>query len=90
MRMSRRGRDRWQRIRSSPPFDHLVKAFTRYFANASDRHAASISYYGFLGLFPLLLLLGSVVGYVVRDDPAKQRRLLDRVADYAPGRSRIS
>lgn len=84
MRVSRGGRDGWQRLRTSPPVDHLVKAFTRYFANGSDRHAASITYYGFLGLFPLLLLLGSVVGYVVRDDPAKQRRLLARLSDYAP------
>ena len=82
--MTRPVRDRWERVRTSPPFDHLVKAFARYFNNASDRHAASITYYGFLGVFPLLLLLGSIVGYVIRDDPAKQRRLLERVADYAP------
>ncbi len=84
MHLSRPGRESWRRVRTSPIFDHLVKAFARYFADSSDRHAASITYYGFLGLFPLLLLLGSVVGYVVRGDPAQQRRLLEQLVNYAP------
>jgi YihY family inner membrane protein len=37
--------------------------------------AALITYYGFLSLFPLLLLFFSVVGYVLHGDPSLQHRL---------------
>src|SRR5206468_3285290 len=38
--------------------------------------AALLTYYGFLSLFPLLLLLVTGLGFVVGRDPALQRRLL--------------
>jgi membrane protein len=38
--------------------------------------AALITYYGFLSLFPLLLLLSSVLGFVLRGDPSLQQRIL--------------
>ena len=34
--------------------------------------AALLTYYGFLSLFPLLLLGVTVLGYVLHDDPAAQ------------------
>lgn len=75
----------WERLRhASPGLDHLSKAFLRYYNDSADRHAASISYYGFLCLFPLLLLVGSVVGFVVRGDAERQRRLLGHLGDYIP------
>jgi YihY family inner membrane protein len=38
--------------------------------------AALITYYGFLSLFPLLLLLSSVLGFVLRGDPGLQQRII--------------
>lgn len=38
--------------------------------------AALLAYYAFLSVFPLLLVFTSVLGYVLRDDPPLQRRLL--------------
>lgn len=38
--------------------------------------AALITYYGFLSLFPLLLLLSTVLGYVLATDPAAQQQVL--------------
>jgi len=77
--------DRWQALRRAfPQLDHLGKALARYFDDSADRLAAAITYYGFLCLFPLLLLLGSVVGFVVRDDPARQRGLLVHLGDFVP------
>src|SRR3954447_11133165 len=35
--------------------------------------AALLSYYGFLSLFPLLLLAVTILGFVLRDDPAAQQ-----------------
>ncbi|MDP3711243.1 MAG: YihY/virulence factor BrkB family protein, partial [Mycobacteriales bacterium] len=53
-----------------PLLDHLVRAVARYQADTGDRLAASVTFYWFLSLFPLLLLGVSVLG-VVYDDPGK-------------------
>jgi len=75
----------WRRLKSRwAGLDHLEKALVRYFVDSSDRLAASITYYGFLCLFPLLLLVASVVGFVVRGDLERQRQLLARLGDYLP------
>ena len=48
------------------------------FADDQGRYlAALITYYGFLSLFPLLLLMVSVLGFVLQNDPDLQRRILD-------------
>ncbi|MFJ7249809.1 YihY/virulence factor BrkB family protein [Kitasatospora sp. NPDC098652] len=45
--------------------------------------AALISYYGFLALIPLLLLLSTVLGFVLHGNPGAQRSVLDSaLADF--------
>jgi membrane protein len=46
--------------------------------------AALITYYGFLSLFPLLLLLVSGLGFVLESDPDLQRRILDSTLSQFP------
>lgn len=46
--------------------------------------AALITYYGFLALFPLLLLLASVLGFVLQGDPELQRQILDSALRQFP------
>ena len=46
--------------------------------------AALITYYGFLSLFPLLLLLTSVLGFVLQDNPELQQRILDSTLSQFP------
>jgi YihY family inner membrane protein len=46
--------------------------------------AALITYYGFLALFPLLLLLTSILGFVLEGDPDLQRRILDSALSQFP------
>ena len=46
--------------------------------------AALITYYGFLSLFPLLLLLTSVLGFVLDGHPALQQRILDSTLSQFP------
>ncbi len=46
--------------------------------------AALITYYGFLSLFPLLLLLASVVGFVLQHNPEWQERILDSTLSQFP------
>jgi membrane protein len=46
--------------------------------------AALITYYGFLALFPLLLLLASVLGFVLQGNPDLQSRILDSTLSQFP------
>jgi YihY family inner membrane protein len=46
--------------------------------------AALITYYGFLSLFPLLLLLVTVLGFALHGDPHLQARLLDSALAQFP------
>ncbi|MBA2546182.1 MAG: YihY/virulence factor BrkB family protein, partial [Solirubrobacterales bacterium] len=38
---------------------------------------ALITYYGFLSLFPLMLLLVTILGFVLEGDPELQEKLVD-------------
>jgi YihY family inner membrane protein len=46
--------------------------------------AALIAYYGFVSLFPLLLVLVTVLGFVLQGDPADQKRILDGALGQFP------
>ncbi|MDJ0107680.1 YhjD/YihY/BrkB family envelope integrity protein, partial [Rhodococcus erythropolis] len=39
--------------------------------------AALIAYYGFVSLFPLLLLLSTILGFVLSGNPELQQQILD-------------
>ena len=57
------------RAREKRPFlDHLVRTVQRYQADAGNQLAASVTYYWFLSLFPILLLAISLLGYVYGDE----------------------
>jgi len=46
--------------------------------------AALITYYGFLSLFPVLLLLASVLGFFLQNDPDLQQRLISSALGQFP------
>ena len=46
--------------------------------------AALITFYGFLSLFPLLLLLASLLGFVLQGNPEQQQRILDSALSQFP------
>jgi YihY family inner membrane protein len=46
--------------------------------------SALIAYYGFLSLFPLLLLLSSILGFVLKGDPGLQHRILHSALGQFP------
>lgn len=46
--------------------------------------AALIAYYGFLSLFPLLLLLVTILGFVLHGDPEAQQRILSSALSQFP------
>jgi len=69
----------------SPAFDHLARAYRRYHDQRGDRHAAAITYYGFLAFFPLLAVAYALLGLVVRFMPAARDGVADFLRDAFPG-----
>ena len=74
------------RVRRKRPFvDHLVLALSRYQADAGNRLAAAVSYYGFLSFFPLVALAFSITGFVIDAYPEAQQNLIDQINTFLPG-----
>ena len=71
-------------VREKRPFlDHLIRAFGRYQADAGDRQAAAVTFFGFLSFFPILALATSILSYVLGDDAVGT--VVREVNAYAPG-----
>jgi membrane protein len=66
-------------------FDHLARAGGRYHRAQGDLLAAGVTYYAFLGLFPVLLLAASVVGLFLAGDALLQQELFDAILETFPG-----
>lgn len=56
----------------------------KFFDDQGTYLAALITYYGFLSLFPLLLLLASVLGFVLQASPELQADILDSALRQLP------
>jgi membrane protein len=52
--------------------DHLIRTYQRYQADTGDRLAAAVTFYWFLSLFPILLLVLAGYGYLHSGDSAEQ------------------
>ena len=67
--------DRFQRRHPAAGFP--IAVLYKFMDDDGHFLAALITYYGFLSLFPTLLLLATVLGLVLAGDPELQQRLLD-------------
>ncbi|MGI8723408.1 MAG: YihY/virulence factor BrkB family protein [Geodermatophilaceae bacterium] len=65
--------------------DHVVRAATLYVDRNADVLAGSITYFGFLALFPTLLLAASVFGFVLAGRPELLDDVIAQIVDYIPG-----
>ena len=59
----------------------VVKKFSD---DQADRHAALLAYYGFVSLFPLLLVFVTVLGYVLSSNPGLQQQVIDAAVALFP------
>jgi membrane protein len=66
-------------------FDHLMRAGGRYRRTQGDLMAAGVTYYAFLGLFPMLLLVASIVGLFLAGDALLQQELYAAIREAFPG-----
>jgi membrane protein len=65
----------------------LVRAWSRYEADAVRRLAAALTFYGFLSFFPLVALAFSITGFVVDAFPDLEQKLTDQINSHLPGLS---
>lgn len=74
--------DRFQRRTHLLAFSFAV--IKKYGDDQAGYQAALLTYYGFLSLFPLLLVLTTVLGLVAAGHPDLQQRVLTATTDYIP------
>lgn len=74
--------DQFQRRHKFTAFSYAV--VKKYGDDQAGYQAALVTYYGFLSLFPLLLVLATVAGIAGRHDPALGKRIVDSVSSYFP------
>jgi YihY family inner membrane protein len=74
--------DRFQRAHPSVGFPIAVGK--RFGEDGAGRLAATIAYFGFFSLFPLLMALVTVAGLVLHDDPELQSRVVDSALAQFP------
>lgn len=67
------------------PLAVLVGVAKKFGDDQAGNLAALVAYYSFFSLFPLLLLLTTIVGFVLADDEAAQRSVVSSVLDRFPG-----
>jgi membrane protein len=68
-----------------PWFDHLARAGGRYSRMQSDLMAAGITYFAFLSLFPVVLLIASIVGLVLAGNELLEQQLVEAIQEAVPG-----
>ena len=74
--------DCWQRRHAAAAFP--VAVVRKFVDDRASNLAALIAYYAFFSLFPLLLVLVSVLGFVLQDDPALQEDVVDSALARIP------
>jgi YihY family inner membrane protein len=56
----------------------------KYADDQGGYHAATITYYGFFSIFPLLLVLTTVLGFVLQSHPHLEQRIVDSALGQFP------
>src|SRR6204780_2412450 len=77
-----KGLDRYQRKHTWVGFPLAV--VYKYFDDFGTYLAAQLTYYGFVSLFPLLLLLSTILGIVLAGDPRLQHEVLTSALHQFP------
>jgi membrane protein len=82
VRRGRRRVDAFQRRHRALSFSYAV--VKKFGDDEAGRLSALVAYYGFFSLFPLLLVLVTVLGYALSDDPQLQADIVDSTLAQFP------
>ena len=73
-----------RRQQQSPRLRFLAAVIKKFGDDQAGQLAALIAYYGFVSLFPLLLVLVTVLGFVLQGDPSEQHRIVNGALGQFP------
>jgi YihY family inner membrane protein len=73
-----------RRQQQSRRISFLAAVIKKFGDDQAGQLAALIAYYGFVSLFPLLLVLVTILGFVLQGDPGEQKRILDGALGQFP------
>ncbi len=73
-----------RRQQSHPPVAFLAAVVKKFGDDQAGRLAALIAYYGFVSLFPLLLVFVTVLGFVLQGNPSAQSSVLHSTLSQFP------
>jgi YihY family inner membrane protein len=74
--------DRWQQSGRRTSF--IAAVIKKFGDDQGGQLAALIAYYGFVSLFPLLLVLVTALGFVLEGDPGEQQKILNGALGQFP------
>ena len=76
------GLDNFQRSHRLPGF--ILAVIKKYNDDKAGNYAALLTYYGFLALFPLLLVLTTVLTSIAGSNPALKNKIIEGTTSYFP------
>lgn len=68
----------------SPAVDLVVRAADNYRLHRTGRNATLVAHFGFLSVFPLFLVLTTVLGFVLQNHPDLQDSIIDSAFSQIP------
>jgi len=72
-------------VRRQWPFANtLVMSVERFRVHRTGRNSALVAHYGFLSVFPLMLVFTTILGFVLQDNEDLQQRIIDSVLANFP------
>jgi membrane protein len=84
MSLTDRLRELDRRQQGSRRVSFVAAVIKKFGEDQAGQLAALIAYYGFVSLFPLLLVLVTILGFVLQGDHAEQQRILDGALGQFP------
>jgi membrane protein len=73
-----------RRQQDGPRLSFVAAVIKKFGDDQGGQLAALIAYYGFVSLFPLLLVLVTILGFVLQGDPGEQHKILDGALGQFP------
>jgi YihY family inner membrane protein len=70
--------------RRSALIDVLARTVDGFRRHRTGRNSAVVAHYGFLSVFPLVVVLTTILGFVLQDRPDLQRRIVDSALNQIP------
>lgn len=74
-----RYRDKWEW------FDHIMRMQERYSSKGGNQFSAGITYFSVLAVFPILMLVFAVLGFVLAANPSYMQAIQDAITESVDG-----